>query len=40
VPEKPPRKKGIIMKPMSNDPYMLEEYDFSRGINFEEPFED
>ena len=30
--EKPPRKKGIIMKPMSNDPDMLEEYDFSEGI--------
>jgi len=32
VPEKPPRKKGIIMKQMSNDPDMLEEYDFSKGI--------
>ena len=26
------KKKGIIMKPMSNDPDMLEEYDFSKGI--------
>ena len=32
MPEKPPRKKGIIMKPMSNDPDMLEGYDFSKGI--------
>ena len=32
MPEKPPGKKGIIMKPMSNDPDMLEEYDFSKGI--------
>ena len=32
MPEKPPRMKGIIMNPMSNDPDMLEEYDFSKGI--------
>ena len=32
MPEKPLREKGIIMKPMSNDPDMLEEYDFSKGI--------
>ncbi len=32
MPEKPPRKKVITMKPMSNDPDMLEEYDFSKGI--------
>jgi len=32
VPEKPSRNKGVIMKPMSNDPDMLEEYNFSKGI--------
>jgi len=32
VPGKPLRKKGIIMKVMNNDPDMLEEYDFSKGI--------
>jgi len=32
VPGKPPEKKGIIMKVMNNDPDMLEEYDFSKGI--------
>ena len=26
------QKKGKIMKPMANDPDMLEEYDFSKGI--------
>lgn len=29
---KQPKKKGNIMKVMSNDPDMLEEYDFSKGI--------
>jgi hypothetical protein len=32
VPGKPLRKKGIIMKVMNNDPDMLEEYDFSKGV--------
>jgi hypothetical protein len=32
VPEKQLRKKGIIMKVMNNDPDMLKEYDFSKGI--------
>ncbi len=30
--EKLQKKKGIIMKVMSNDPDMLEEYDFSKGV--------
>ena len=30
--EKPLRKKGRIMKVMNNDPDMLEEYDFSKGV--------
>jgi len=32
VPEKQQKKKGNIMKIMSNDPDMLEEYDFSKGV--------
>jgi hypothetical protein len=32
VPEKQPKKKGFIMKVMSNDPDMLKEYDFTKGI--------
>ncbi|MCG2754255.1 MAG: hypothetical protein L6247_01570 [Desulfobacteraceae bacterium] len=32
MPEKQQKKKGIIMKVMSNDPNMLEEYDFSKGV--------
>ena len=30
--EKQPKKKGNIVKVMSNDPDMLKEYDFSKGI--------
>ena len=32
MPEKQQKKKGNIMKVMSNDPDMLEEYDFSKGV--------
>ena len=32
MPEKQQRGKGKIMKPMSNDPDMMEEYDFSKGV--------
>lgn len=32
MPEKRIGGKGIIMKVMNNDPDMLEEYDFSKGI--------
>lgn len=32
MPEKQQRKKGNIMKVMSNDPDMLEEYDFCKGV--------
>lgn len=32
MPEKRTKKKGNIMKIMSNDPDMLEEYDFSKGV--------
>ncbi len=32
MPEKQQKKKENIMKVMSNDPDLLEEYDFSKGI--------
>ncbi len=32
MPERQQKKKGNTMKPISNDPDMLEEYNFSKGI--------
>lgn len=32
MPERQQKKKGYIMKTMPNDPDVLEEYDFSKGI--------
>ena len=32
MPGKLPRKKGMIVKGTDNDPDMLEEYDFSKGV--------
>ena len=32
MPEKQQKKKGNIMKAIPNDPDMLEEYDFSKGV--------